>query len=478
MPNRRLRVLQVSTLDVGGGAEKIAWNLFQNYRLRGIDSWLAVGNKCTDDPNVLQIMKPNPWSQVWLALERRLQPYQGYGRLISHTRAFLRIVAQPRRELDIQWGREDFNFPGARRLLELPPHKPDIVHCHNLHGGYFDLRVLPRLSEQRPLMLTLHDAWLLSGHCGHSFDCDRWKIGCGQCPDLAIYPAIGRDATAYNWRRKKNIFSRSRIYLATPSKWLMRKVEQSLLRPYIAESRVIPNGVDLSVFRPAEKGAARTALGLSQEAAIVLFAAHRAQTNIYKDYKTLRVAMEEVAQKMTRPLLFLCLGGDAGIERTGNAELRSVSYEKNPNIVAQYYQAADLYVHASRADTFPCSVLEALACGTPVIASNVGGIPEQIKGWGGLNSKAVDVNRYGANDATGALVPTGDPEAIAEGVRSLLRDDSLRHQMSKNASTDVRKRFDVKQQADQYLQWYTDLTGKACVTGCSSMRGPLTRGTN
>jgi hypothetical protein len=56
-------------------------------------------------------------------------------------------------------------------------------------------------------MLTLHDAWLLSGHCAHSFDCQRWKTGCGECPDLDVYPASPRDATACNWRRKREILA-------------------------------------------------------------------------------------------------------------------------------------------------------------------------------------------------------------------------------------------------------------------------------
>ena len=108
-----------------------------------------------------------------------------------------------------------------------------------------------------PTVLTLHDAWLLSGHCAHSFDCERWKTGCGECPDLTIEPAIRRDATADNWVRKRDIYARSRLYVATPSPWLMGRVEQSMLAPAVEQARVIPNGVDLSVFRPADKRSIR-----------------------------------------------------------------------------------------------------------------------------------------------------------------------------------------------------------------------------
>src|SRR3990172_6801419 len=84
-------------------------------------------------------------------------------------------------------GREDFNFPGTAALLELPGRTPDALHLHNLHGGYFDLRALPALTARVPAVLSLHDAWLLSGHCAHSFDCGRWETGCGECPALWIY---------------------------------------------------------------------------------------------------------------------------------------------------------------------------------------------------------------------------------------------------------------------------------------------------
>jgi glycosyltransferase involved in cell wall biosynthesis len=349
-------------------------------------------------------------------------------------------------------------------LLDLFPDSPDVIHCHNLHGGYFDLRVLSWLSRQAPLVLTLHDAWLLSGHCAHSLGCERWKIGCGQCPDLTLYPAISRDATAGNWRRKRKIFSNSRVHVSTPSHWLMQKVEQSHLRGSIANARVIPNGVDLSIFRPADKRRARAALGLPQETDILLFAANQARTNIWKDYTTLQAAVSKLAESLPEPLLFLCLGGGTGSDHMGSAELRCIPYEKDPQVVAQYYQAADLYVHASRADTFPCSVLEALACATPVIATDVGGIPEQIKGLRGINLNSVDSNRYEADQATGGLVPVGDVEALAATLAQFLRYPTLRREMSTNALRDAQQRFDLNHQAESYLSWYLQLTKNAAAT--------------
>jgi hypothetical protein len=81
------------------------------------------------------------------------------------------------------WGSRIY-FAGTKRL-ELAD-KPDIVHCHNLHGEYFDLHALDWLSARVPVVITMHDAWLLSGHCVHSLGCGRWETGCGKCPDDSL----------------------------------------------------------------------------------------------------------------------------------------------------------------------------------------------------------------------------------------------------------------------------------------------------
>jgi len=436
-----MRILQISTADIAGGAEKVAWSLFQAYRQREFLSWLAVGRKRSDDPGVLQI--PNDacrgrWARIWLDIGNVLSPLIGKVRGVGRLRSRLYWIGQPRRLLEVQRGYEDFDFPGTWRLLDLPPERPDIVHAHNLHGGYFDLRALPWLSRQAPMVLTLHDAWLLSGHCAHSFDCERWKTGCGKCPDLTIYPAIRRDATAYNWRRKRDIYAQSRLYVATPSRWLMRKVEQSILAPAVVDSRVIPNGVDISAFYPADKRAARAALALPQDAMILLFSANGIRHNVWKDYRTLRTAVGMVADRLqASDLLFLALGEAAPPERIGKVVVRFVPYQRDPAVVASYYQAADVYIHAARADTFPNTVLEALACGTPVVATAVGGIPEQLR-----------------DGVTGFLVPVGDANAMAEAIRRLLTDRALRVQLGDNAAEDARRRFDLNRQVDSYLDWY------------------------
>jgi glycosyltransferase involved in cell wall biosynthesis len=461
MPERALRILQISTSDSIGGGHVIPWNLFCSYRARGYGSWLAVGYKNGDDPDVLAIPRANyrgSWRRLWLSLEKRLQSFEGIGYAVS--RSLLRTIANPADELGPRFGAEDFNHPGTYRLLELVPNMPDVLHCHNLHGGYFDLRSLPWLSKRVPVILTLHDAWLLTGHCAHSLDCERWKAGCGRCPDLTLYPAIRHDSTAYNWRRKQRIYTGSRLYVATPSRWLMDKVAQSMIAPAVVEARVIPNGVDQSIFCPADQRQAKEALQLPAEAKILLCVGNRIQSNIWKDYKTMRAAIGQAAERLQKQrVVFIALGEDGPGERIGQMEVRCLPYQKDSAIVARYYQAADLYIHAARADTFPTTILEALACGTPVVATAVGGIPEQVKGLKLSTSRKVhwDGNTYGRDKATGLLVPPAGVEEMADGIGWLLEADLLRRHMSENAAREAHERFDLERQVDDYLGWYEEL---------------------
>ncbi|MCL5961439.1 MAG: glycosyltransferase [Chloroflexi bacterium] len=457
------RILQVSTSDIGGGAEKIAWDLLHNYRLRCCTAWLAVGYKRSDDPDVFLI--PNDaaaerWSRFWRDAERHLRSMDRQMKGVRPLCDVVHSLAAPSRWIDVRRGVEDFHFPGTRHLLKLTPQPPDIVHCHNLHDGYFDLRVLPWLSHRVPMVLTLHDAWLFSGHCAHSFDCERWRKGCGHCPDLTIYPAIRRDNTAHNWRKKSGLYARSQLFVATPSQWLMRKVEQSILVPAVVEAKVIPNGVDLSIFCPGVKEAVRTALDIPQSTKVLLFAANGIRGNIWKDYLTMQDAVARVAGRLQgQSILFLALGEDAPIERIGRAEIRFVPFQKDPRMVARYYQAADVYVHAAKVDTFPNTVLEALACGTPVLATAVGGVPEQVKGFKAFDWRSLDLslNRFEQGEATGVLVPLGDAEAMGIAIEQLMNDESLRRNLGANAALDAEKRFDLNRQAEEYLAWYQEI---------------------
>ena len=430
-------VLQVNAADRGGGAERVVSSLHAEFRRRGVRSTMVVGRRQGDDPHVVRLTPGAASAGLVRVLAWAADRVAGVGRVVDGLR-----------------GVESFRYPATRELPTLVDGEPDVIHLHNLHGGYFDLRALPRLGRHAPLVLTLHDAWLLSGHCAHSMGCPRWATGCGECPDLSIYPAVRRDETAGNWRRKARIFERTRVHLAAPCDWLIERARRSLLAPAIADARVIPNGVDLSVFRPS--GHARAELDIPGDALVLLFVATDVTDNPFKDLATLTSAVSRIAGALPdREVLFLALGRDRRGATSLGTGVRVVPFESDPKRVARYYQAADLYLHAARADTFPLTLLEALACGTPVVATAVGGIPEQVR-----SLRSIGDDRWPAvplETATGALSRPGDPEDLAAAALELLERPGLLRRLGENASGDAARRFDVKDQCDAYLGWYDEL---------------------
>jgi glycosyltransferase involved in cell wall biosynthesis len=431
----KARILSVSSTEFGGGAESSAWNLYKRYQRLGHDSWLAVGAKSSRDPNVFVVpnaARRNAWVRGW----RRLQ-LRGKGtraEKLTHVLGKLARLGEPRRTLHYMQGIEDFHYPGTAELLSLAPQRPTIVHCHNLHGNYFDLRAICRLSAELPVIVNLRDAWMLTGHCAHSLGCERWKFGCGACPDLTIQPSIQRDGTSYNWSRKARIYASSRLYVCTPSQWLMDKVHESMLSG--ALYKVIPNGVDIDVFRPGNQSDARCRVSLPQDGQVVLLTGH----NEFKDVEKSKYALSLLTSSEGESLTFVCLGVSAAEHILGRGRMIYRPFVHDPKDLVSYYQAADAYLHVAKAEVFGKSIVEAMACGTPPVATAVGGVPEVIQ-----------------HMVTGILVPPNDVGQLAEGLSRVLRDQPLRNRIAVEGLAHARAHFSIDGQAASFLAWYSEV---------------------
>jgi glycosyltransferase involved in cell wall biosynthesis len=445
MTENHPRVLTVNSSAVGGGAERVSLSLHLEYLARGIDSWLTVGCDNWGGPQAIQI--PNdahrsPWARAllqpaWVVAESSKRRTDIAG---AASRG-LRVLAEPVRYLRVMRGFEDFDFPETPYIADLPPVEPDILHLHNLHGSYFDVRQLPTLSAARPTILTMHDCWLLTGHCAYPLDCEQWRTGCGQCPYLDIYVPIPRDQSATNCRVKRAALTASRLALTTPSHWLMKMTEDSGVLNENHRTRVIPNGVDTGVFRPGDKAAAREALGLPQDRPIVMFAGRGIKDSPFKGFSTLADAIGIVSSREeAENVLFLALGSEAPPTRLDRAELRHVPYTQDTAEVVRYYQAADLYVHPARAENLPLAIIEAMACRTPVVASDVGGIPELVD-----------------NGSTGLLFEASNARALAGAVLGLLADETRRESFAEASAQLVAERFTLRHQVDAYLELYAEV---------------------
>ncbi len=439
-------IVQVSSMDLGGGAERIASDLHRSCLKRGLSSHLAVGQRFDASGDALLI--PNdenrsPWARALLGLQPPLPgPHAAPSASARAARIALKVLAEPVRSWRRARGFEDFDYPGTSTIPNIAGARADIVHLHNLHGGYFDLRCLPLITRTSPTVFTAHDTWVTSGHCAYSLDCERWRTGCGECPYLYTTPAVPRDETARNWKLKQDIYRRSSIHLVGPSRWVLDQIESSMFSEAIASSTLIPNGVDQTVFHPASRSEARLELGLPQEPLVLLFSV-ASESNPYKDFATIREALPGiVALADGREILLVALGRYPSDLPDPGARILSIPYLSEPAQVARYLQAADLCIHMAHAENHPLAILEAQSCGVPVIASDVGGIPEAL-----------------TPGETGLLVPAADPRALAQAAALLLTDDSRRESMSLAAAQSAALKFGLDRMVDDYVSLYESIAG-------------------
>jgi glycosyltransferase involved in cell wall biosynthesis len=206
-------------------------------------------------------------------------------------------------------------------------------------------------------------------------------------------------------------------------------------------TRVIPNGVDVSVFHPGPARDARASLGLPTDRQVLLVVANALLRNPFKDAETLAAALRTVAGTGRRPPLVLVVGADAQLHVDG-VEIVTVPFIEDPTRMASYYRAADVYVHAARAENLPLTIIEAMACGTPIVASDVGGVGELV-----------------VEGVTGTLVPSRDSDALASAVMALLDDADRRVAFGEAAAQRVLEHFTLEKQADAYLDLYAELRG-------------------
>jgi glycosyltransferase involved in cell wall biosynthesis len=222
----------------------------------------------------------------------------------------------------------------------------------------------------------------------------------------------------------------------------MGLAQESGLVDSIAETRVIPNGVDTDIFSPGDRAEARAALGLPQNATIVLFSARSAKSSPFKGFEVLEEALPLIARAGAVPdLLLVALGEDSPAAEIEGVPIRFVPFAKDAATVAMYYKAADLYLHPAVAENFPLAVLEAMSCGLPVVASDAGGIPEIV-----------------VDGVTGRLFPNRDAVALAEAAVAILSDTSMRTKMASAGRDRVLSDYTLADQVDSYLEWYGELS--------------------
>lgn len=322
-------------------------------------------------------------------------------------------------------------------LREALRFRPDIIQLNNIHGGYFTHDLFERLGALAPIVWTLHDMFAFTGHCAHSFDCDKWRSGCRGCPRPGEYPALRIDRAAAALERKRTLYEKLDLTIVTPSQWLADLVAGSILRD--KRRMLIPNGVDTDIFRPIDKAAARRRLGLPDDRTIILLGSYGGGGNRYKGGHFTERIVRELAGRPD--ILFVHIGG----HWKGEGPVRSLGRIAGDADLAACYAAADIFLFPSLADNCPLMVIESIACGTPVVTFATGGIPGIVThgtdGW---------VARY------------GDADDLMHGLKILLDDQARRDAMSREARRTAVERFSLKLMAGRYGDLFSTMTdGKA-----------------
>lgn len=342
---------------------------------------------------------------------------------------------QQKLALQKQTGLLDFYWENTFELKNHPEFmQADVLHLHNLHGNYFNLHALPELTAQRPTVWTLHDMQSFTGHCGFSYSCDRWLSGCGDCPSLDSYPAITTDTTAELLRQKAAIYEQSNLTIVCVSQWMKNQVENSLLKN--KPVRLIYNGIDETTFKPCDSVEARKKLGLPLDRQILFFAANLAENNPQKGTEFLQQVYQHF--KGRKDVLIISAGGDKN-EYVDGSYFR-LKYVSDDSELALMYNAANLTINPTLAEAFGLTIVESLACGTPVITFNHGPMPELIE-----------------HLSTGYLADYRDGQDFIRGIELFLADDSLQKSAGSRGRQVVEERFTRDRMVNEYEALYQEL---------------------
>ncbi len=408
-----MNVAIISRTDTGGGATLVPARLHRELRKQGIESRMIVAEKSDQSD--------------------------------AHTYAFPRerfLSRTLNKSLNYVLCRLGFRNINTLHTFTLTQFKPladaDVINFHNLHGDYLNYLALPRITRNKPAVLTLHDMWTFTGHCVYSFDCERWKTGCGQCPYLNVYCEMRRDVSALELKLKTSTLRRSKLHFIAISTWVQKLFLQSRLAD--CPIHYIPNGVDLEIFRPLHKPTCREILSLPKEKKLILFAA--AQLNDpRKGGDLLAKALAELPPSIRKQSALVVMGKylDPALHQY-QMPVYPLGFIHEDRLKTIIFSACDLFVFPTRADNLPLILQETMACGLPMISFAVGGVPDLI--------------RYGDN---GLLAAPENAHELAQHIHSLLTNPPLCQHMATRCREIAESEYSITLQAERYRKLFESL---------------------
>lgn len=413
--SHNMRILHINTFDHAGGAARAAYWLHSGLRKKNIDSMMLVQHK-TDGERAI-VSKPG---RMEILLKDIRWIFDG-----------LPLLFYPKREVT-HWSTGCVPHRLKKFIKEI---NPDIIHLHWICRGHTSIAEIGRIcSLGCPVVWTLHDSWAFTGGCHVPGDCKQYQTGCGQCPQLSSHRSNDLSSLTLGYKKKK--WKKSNLVLTAPSKWLAECTKQSLL---FANSHIvtIPNGIDTDVFSPVDKELARSVLRLSDSNKTkILCGAINAYGDPNKGFHLLQQAINSLVQDGWQEKIELIIFGESESPATQTlpVDTHYLGVLHDNETLRLAYSAADLFVIPSLQENLPNSILESLACNTPVVAFNAGGIP--------------DIIHHGEN---GYLAIPYDAVDLANCIKQA---STFTHEVILN------ERFIQESSVNKYLSLYKDLIKK------------------
>lgn len=405
-----MKLLQVSSSDIVGGR-------FNGYTVRdrlaaeGIESRHMVWNRIGVDPDVGKIFD-----------------YPG-------SRLATRAIGWLERQLSIHSVLQvhSFGLPWHKSFREA-----DVVHYHIIHDGFFSILALPMLSRMKPTVWTWHDPWAMTGHCIYPMTCERWRQGCGACPDLSRVFAMKHDRTAEEFRRKQRIYSKTKADVVLASQWMLDMARQSPLGTNF-NFHLIPFGIDLDAYRPHDREAARQRLGVLPGRKVLCL---RAASSPFKGLANTVEALHRLSSD--QPLCLITFQETSHFDAfIGTHQIIEYGWTNDEDLLKDAYAACDVFLMPSRAEAFGLMAIEAMACGRPVVCFERTALP----------------NVTFAPDA-GIAVPMDDNEALTAVLRRLIENVDECRVRGERSRRLAEEHYDIVQQAGRLAALYRDVAAR------------------
>lgn len=419
-----MKILHISTYDSKVGSAIAASRLHQGLLSIGVSSQMLVRNKFGDDQTV------SAYGAGWEQLLYRFN--------VSLDSRELRRYSHKKPGMFSIQGRYDL-IP--RHVSRLNPH---LVNLHGVCNSFLQIGTLSKI--HKPIVWRLPDMWAFTGGCHYSDNCSRFKDSCGACPHLDS--KTENDLSRRTWKRKAKAWENVDLTIVTPSSWLAKLARSSSL---FKNRRIefIPNGLNTSLYKPVNKPAIRELLNLPQDKYIVLFGAANATSDPRKGFSLLQIALQELSQSKWQDKIELVVFGSSEPENPVDFGFKSHYVGKlNDTIsLSALYTAADVMVAPSVQENFAATVLESLACGTPCVAFEIGGMPDLIE-----------------HQKNGYLAVPYETSDLAQGITWVLENQERYRNLASYAREKVENEFTRERQARRYLSLYEEILGSKNVS--------------